>query len=106
MMRNQRVIAVLALCAASAAVFAVDPPAPTPAVEAPSTPTPSPSAAAQKFLTLTEIESRLAAQGIHVREMEVRDKVLEVEGTSTQEGKVELLIDRRTGEILSRRKDD
>lgn len=97
--------------AISGAVLAADP-QPTPAVEAaapvaqtaPAT-QPAP-AAAPKLLSLTEIESRLAAQGFRMKEMEVKDKVLEVEGYDAQGGKVELLVDRRNGEILSRKRDD
>ena len=63
------------------------------------------TAAPPKLLTLTEIESKLVAQGIRVREMEVKDKVLEVEGDDAQGRKIELLVDRRSGEVLSRKHD-
>ena len=71
----------------------------------PSTAQPSVEAAPSKLLTLTEIESKLVAQGIRVREMEVKDKVLEVEGDDAQGRKIELLVDRRSGEVLSRKHD-
>ena len=62
-------------------------------------------ACALTLLSLGEIESRLTAQGITIREIELRDRVAEVEGRDTQGRKVELLIDRRTGEILSSKPD-
>lgn len=60
---------------------------------------------ATEVLSLGEIESRLTAQGITIREVELRDRVVEVEGRDAQGRKVELLIDRRTGEILSNKPD-
>jgi hypothetical protein len=68
--------------------------------------TPAPAATTPEVLSLTEIESRLKAEGIRVKEIEVKDKVLEVEGYTAQGAKVELIVDRRSGEILSRRADD
>ena len=56
-------------------------------------------------LSLGEIESRLTAEGITIREIELRDSVVEVEGRDAQGRKVELLVDRRNGEILSRKLD-
>jgi hypothetical protein len=56
-------------------------------------------------LSLGEIESRMTAEGITIREVEVRDAVVEVEGRDAQGRKVELLVDRRSGEILSRKLD-
>ncbi len=60
---------------------------------------------AAEVLSLGEIESRLTAQGITIREIELRDRVVEVEGRDAQGRKVELLIDRRSGEILSNKPD-
>lgn len=65
---------------------------------------PSPAAAA-KTIGLCEIESRLTAEGITIREIELRDAVAEVEGRDAQGRKVELLLDRRSGEILSQKPD-
>jgi hypothetical protein len=62
-------------------------------------------AAASPVLSLGDIESRLTAQGITIHEIELRDSVLEVEGRDAQGRKVELLVDRRNGEILSRKLD-
>ena len=61
--------------------------------------------AASPVLSLGDIESRLTAQGITIREIELRDSVVEVEGRDAQGKKVELLVDRRNGEILSRKLD-
>jgi hypothetical protein len=62
-------------------------------------------AAPATVLSLGEIESRLTAEGIKIEEIELRDSVLEVEGRDAQGRKVELLVDRRNGEILSRKLD-
>jgi hypothetical protein len=53
-------------------------------------------------LTLAEIESRLAAEGLTVEELEIRDRLVEVEAHDANGREVDLVIDRRTGEILSR----
>jgi hypothetical protein len=66
----------------------------------------APAAPTGTLMSLTEIESQLTAQGIRVREMEVHDKVLEVEGLDAQGRKIDLIVDRRNGEILSRKFDD
>lgn len=56
-------------------------------------------------LSLGEIETRVTAQGITIREIELRDRVVEVEGRDANGKKVELILDRRSGEILSRKED-
>ena len=63
-------------------------------------------AAPTGVLTLAELETRLTEQGISIREIELKEAVAEVEGHDTAGRKVELLIDRRSGEILSRKLDD
>jgi hypothetical protein len=63
------------------------------------------AAPATEVLSLGEIESRLTAQGITIQEVELRNRVVEVEGRDAQGAKVELLIDRKTGEILSQKPD-
>ena len=57
-------------------------------------------------LSIADIESRLSAQGISIKEIELRDLVVEVEGREANGREVELLVDRRNGEILSREQDD
>jgi hypothetical protein len=52
-------------------------------------------------LSVGEIESRLSAQGIKVKEIEVRDLLADVEGYDAQGREVEVVIDRRSGEMLS-----
>ena len=95
------ILAALTLSAAPPLVFAADAdPAPVARPE-----TAAPPAATPKLLGLTEIESQLAAQGIRVKEMEVHDKVLEVEGYDAQGREIDLIVDRRSGEILSRKLD-
>ena len=64
--------------------------------------TPAATAPAE-VLSLAEIESRVTAQGITILELEVRDLVVEVEGRDANGREVELLVDRRNGEILSRK---
>lgn len=56
-------------------------------------------------LSLGDLESRMTAQGITIREIELRDHVAEIEGRDAQGRKIELLVDRRSGEILSRKLD-
>ena len=64
-----------------------------------------PPATPVKMIGLGEIESRLTARGITIREIELRDVVVEVEGRDAQGRTVELLLDRRSGEILSQKTD-
>ena len=52
-------------------------------------------------LSVADIESRLSAQGIKVKEIEVRDLLAEVEGHDAQGREIEVVLDRRTGEMLS-----
>lgn len=61
---------------------------------------------ARTMLSLTEIEKVANAQGVRVTELEVKDNVVEVEGRDSSNREVKLLVDRRSGEILSRRFDD
>ena len=56
-------------------------------------------------LSVGEIESRLTAQGIKVKEIEVRDLLAEVEGYDAQGREIEVVLDRRSGEILSHKYD-
>ncbi|HEU4484303.1 MAG TPA: PepSY domain-containing protein [Povalibacter sp.] len=63
------------------------------------------TAPAASVLSLGDLESRMVAQGITIREIELRDLVAEVEGRDASGRKVELLVDRRSGEILSRKLD-
>jgi hypothetical protein len=62
--------------------------------------------AADKFLSLTEIERRVTATGIRVTEIEVKDRIVEVEGRDSSNREVDLVVDRRSGEVLSRKLDD
>jgi hypothetical protein len=57
-------------------------------------------------LSVGDIESRLTAQGIKVKEVEIRDLIAEVEGYDPQGREVELVIDRRNGETLAHKFDD
>jgi hypothetical protein len=57
-------------------------------------------------LGIGEIESRLSAQGIKVKEIEVRDLLAEIEGWDAQGREIEIVIDRRSGETLSHKYDD
>lgn len=56
-------------------------------------------------LSVGDIESRLTAQGIKVKEIEVRDLIAEVEGYDSQGREVELIVDRRNGETLAHKYD-
>ena len=85
-------------------VLAQQPPAEAPQQQDP--PAASSSPAADKFLSLTEIERRVTATGIRVTEIEVKDRIVEVEGRDSSNREVDLVVDRRSGEILSRKLDD
>ncbi len=63
------------------------------------------TAPASRVLSLADLESRMVADSITIREIELRDLVAEVEGRDASGRKVELLVDRRSGEILSRKLD-
>jgi hypothetical protein len=69
-------------------------------VEAPASVTNQPS------LTLTEIEQILQKEGIRVTEIEVKYSVVEAEGRDAQNREVDVIVDRRSGEVLSRQLDD
>lgn len=56
-------------------------------------------------LSIGDIESRLSAQGIKVKEIEVRDLLAEVEGYDAKGREIEVMVDRRSGEILSHKYD-
>ena len=58
------------------------------------------------FLSLTEIERRVTATGVRVTEIEVKARIVEGEGRDSSNREVELVVDRRSGEILSRKIDD
>jgi hypothetical protein len=73
--------------------------------QAPSDTATRPSAT-EKFLSLSEIEQRVTATGIRVTEIEVKDRIVEVEGRDASNREVDLVVDRRSGEILSRKLDD
>lgn len=57
-------------------------------------------------ISLADLERVVQNQGIQVKEMKVRDLLLKVEGYDAQGRKVELMLDRRNGEVLSRQFDD
>jgi multidrug efflux pump subunit AcrA (membrane-fusion protein) len=65
----------------------------------------SPVTVPANALSVGEIESRLTAQGIKVKEIEVRDLIAEVEGYDAQGREIELVIDRRSGETLAHKFD-
>ena len=64
-----------------------------------------PPAPGTKTIGLCEVQRPLTVEGIPIREIELRDAVAEVEGRDAQGRKVELLLDRRSGEILSPKPD-
>lgn len=64
------------------------------------------AAGVRQMLSLSEIEKLASAQGVRVSELEVKDNVVEVEGRDSGNREVKLLVDRRSGEILSRKLDD
>jgi Peptidase propeptide and YPEB domain len=54
-------------------------------------------------LSLADIEGKMLAQGITIKEIELKDRLVEVEGYDSIGRKVELTIDRRSGESLSQK---
>lgn len=56
-------------------------------------------------LSVSDIEARLTSQGIKVKEIEVRDLLAEVEGYDAQGREIEIVVDRRNGEILAHKFD-
>ena len=73
---------------------------PTATVTAPET------ASRGTLLSLNQIEALLEGQGIKVEELELKDRVVKAEGRDSSNREVEVIVDRRTGEILSSRIDD
>ncbi|RZA10809.1 MAG: PepSY domain-containing protein [Proteobacteria bacterium] len=55
------------------------------------------------LLSIGEVERRATAAGLAVTEIELEDRLAEVEGRDSQQRKVKLVIDRHTGEILQRK---
>ena len=95
-MRKQAAVAgVLAIATLAATTWADTAPAWNAKVEVPA-----------GALSVGDIESRLSARGIKVKEIEIRDLIAEVEGYDPQGREVELVLDRRNGETLARNYDD
>ncbi|TWT21446.1 PepSY domain-containing protein [Luteimonas marina] len=56
------------------------------------------------YMSAGDVERRAIAEGVSViTEIELEDRLAEVEGRDAQQRKVELVIDRRTGEVLQRK---
>lgn len=55
------------------------------------------------LLNMAEIERRATSEGIVVTEIELENRLAEVEGRDAQQRKVKLVIDRKTGEVLQRK---
>jgi len=55
------------------------------------------------WLGMAELEQRGISEGITVTEIEAKQRLAEVEGYDAQSRKVKLVIDRQTGEVLTRR---
>lgn len=111
MIRSLSVLSVAAVMAAGLA-FA-DTPTTTPAVAPAIAPAPATSIApvasnapAAAMLSLNDIEARVKARGYTVKEMKVRDKVVDVEARDAKGREYDLLIDRRSGETLYEKLDD
>lgn len=65
----------------------------------------TPAETSPNLLSLGDLEQRMAAQGITIKEIELKQLVAEIEGKDAQGRKVELMVDRRSGEVLSRKPD-
>jgi len=62
-----------------------------------------PAPAPSNWLGMAELERIGSNEGFTVTEIETKQRLAEVEGYDAQQRKVKLLVDRQTGEILSRR---
>jgi len=62
-----------------------------------------PATTPSNWLGMAELEKRGISEGITVTEIEAKQRLAEVEGYDAQSRKVKLVIDRQTGEVLSRR---
>ena len=58
------------------------------------------------MLSLAELAQRASNEGIRAEEIEIHGWRLEVEGYDADNREVELVLDRRSGKVLSRRFDD
>ena len=96
-------IAGTALLALGVAAYAqVAPTTPTPEATTPAATAP---ASNEAMMSLTDIEQLLKGQGLRVTELEVKDRIVEVEAYDSSNREIDLIVDRRTGEILSRQFD-
>ncbi len=75
-------------------------------IVAAATPFVASAAAPAKTMSLDAVEKRAAALGVNADEIEVKGMAVKVEGRDSKNREVELLLDRRTGEVLDRRFDD
>lgn len=57
-------------------------------------------------LSLAELEHRVRSANVTVKEMKVKGLLFEVEGYDASDREVELMLDRRSGEILSQKIDE
>jgi hypothetical protein len=65
----------------------------------------APAGTTPDLLSLGDLEQRMVAQGITIKEIELKQLVAEIEGKDAQGRKVELVVDRRSGEVLARKPD-
>ena len=67
---------------------------------------PSAESTSNALLSLAEIERRVTAEGLQITDVELGDRVAEVEGRDSSGREVEWIVDRRDGSVLSREIDD
>lgn len=67
---------------------------------------PSSEQSTSALLSIAEIERKVSAAGLQVTDIELRERVAEVEGKDGSGRKVEWIVDRHDGRILSRDLDD
>jgi hypothetical protein len=91
---------IVAILAALAFAVQAKPASAQPApVTSASTLTPIPAA---KTLSYEELERRVTAQGLRISKAEVRGLLFKVTAYDSQHRKVKMMLDRRSGEVLSR----
>ncbi|WP_300538507.1 PepSY domain-containing protein [Sphingosinicella sp.] len=64
------------------------------------------AAPAAKPMSFGAAEKHAAKQGVRADEIKIKRSTIKVEGRDDRNRKVELVLDRRTGEVLDRRFDD
>ncbi|MFC5520657.1 hypothetical protein [Polaromonas jejuensis] len=100
------IVSAVLLCVATSVVpvshLSAQPAVSSPSSTAPAQATLPPPISTVGVLPQSEMDRRIAAHGLYVTEMEIRDLLLKVEGYDSARRKVKLTLDRRNGDLLAR----